>query len=89
MIHFGSYGDYGDYREVQSAMDYYKKTNPHMLEIYAKRCVDGPFAQEKNMTEIKMYHYIEKQIKEKTAWWLSAKEAVYYGFMDEVYGQNE
>jgi ATP-dependent protease ClpP protease subunit len=89
MVHYGSYGDYGDLREVQSAMDHYKRTNKTMIDIYAKRCVEGPFAKEKNMTEIKMYNYIKKQIDEKTAWWLTAKEAVYYGFMDEVYDQAE
>lgn len=89
MIHYGTTGGRGDTREVESMIEHYKQSKDQMIQIYAKRCCEGPFAQEKNMTETKMFNYIKRKINNDTAWWMTAKEAVYYGFMDEVYGQAE
>jgi len=89
MVHYGTTGNHGDVREVESMIRHYEKSKDHMIQIYAKRCKDGPFAEEKNMTETKMFNYIKRKINNDNAWWMSAEEAVYYGFMDEVYGENE
>ncbi len=89
MVHYGTTGSRGDTREVESMIEHYKQSKDQMIQIYAKRCCEGPFAQEKKMTETKMFNYIKRKINNDTAWWMTAKEAVYYGFMDEVYGQNE
>jgi ATP-dependent protease ClpP protease subunit len=55
-----------------------------MLKIYAERCQHGPFFKEKGWSVEQIMEYIDKQIKEKSDWWLSAAEAVHYGFCDEI-----
>jgi len=32
----------------------------------------------------KTFNFIKKQIEKLTDWWMTAEEAVYYGFMDKV-----
>lgn len=84
MVHYGTYGDEGDLREVMSSMDYYKKSNERMLDIYTDKCLSGQFATENKMKEKELKEYIRQQIEKKTAWWMSAEEALYYGFVDKV-----
>jgi len=88
MIHAGEYGDYGDTRKVFSGVDHYKLANKKMIEIYVERCINGPFAKEKKMTPAKLYNFIEKNMDKKVDWWMNAQEAVYYGFMDGIAGNE-
>lgn len=91
MVHYGTTGGSGDAREVESMIDHYKATKDRMIQIYAKRCVESEceFVKEKKMTEARMFNYIQKKIEKNNAWWMTAKEAVYYGFMDKIYGEDE
>lgn len=84
MVHYGTYGDYGDFREVASAMKHYEKANNAMLDIYANKCQNGQYFQDNKYKLQDVKNYIKQQIDSKTAWWLSAEEALYYGFVDEV-----
>lgn len=84
MIHYGTYGDDGDFREVSSGLDHYKKANEVMLNIYAEKCANGKFAKDGNKKLSEVKKYIKGQIDKKTAWWMSAEEALYYGFVDEI-----
>lgn len=84
MVHYGEYGDSGDFRKVINGMKFYDLSNHEMMDIYTKACINGKFASENNMSYTDLYKYIENQINTKVDWWLSAEEAVYYGFMDEV-----
>lgn len=84
MVHYGTYTDSGDYRQVVNGVDYGKKSAEVMLDIYAGKCVDSQFAKEKNMDYKKVRAFIKRKIEKLTDWWMSAEEAVYYGFMDEV-----
>ncbi len=84
MVHYGEYGDSGDMRKVLSGLKHYETQNKVMLDIYAYRCVNGEFFSSKNYSTEDTARYIEEQINEKTDWWITAEEAVYYGFMDKV-----
>jgi len=84
MVHYGTYSDSGDFRQVMNGVKFYEKSNAVMLDIYAARCCKGKFAKEKKMDMAKMHEFIKGKIEELTDWWMTADEAVYYGFMDEV-----
>ena len=84
MVHYGEYGDSGDVRKVVSGLKHYETQNKVMLDIYAYRCVNGEFFSSKNYSTEDTARYIEEQINKKTDWWITAEEAVYYGFMDKV-----
>lgn len=84
MIHYGSYSDEGDMRKVVEGIKHYEKANEVMLNIYAERCIDGQFFKETfSKSEIK--DYLKGKMDLKVDWWLNAEEAIYYGFMDEIY----
>lgn len=84
MVHYGTYADSGDFRQVVNGMKHYERTNSIMFDIYATRCVNGQFFKEKNFTVDEVRNFIKEKIEILTDWWLTAEEAVYYGFMDEV-----
>lgn len=85
MIHWGTYSDSGHYLTVKSGMEFGQKTEKMMLDIYSEKCVDGPFFKSQNMNVQDVSKYIEDKIITKSDWWLTAEEAVHYGFADQVF----
>lgn len=84
MIHYGTYGDEGDARSVYNGIAHYQKSNKVMIDLYVDRCINGPFAVEKNMSESKLYKFFKDKMDTKVDWWMNSEEAVYYGFMDGI-----
>ena len=90
MIHYGELYLGGYTLSSISAADYEKKLCHRMLDIYTERCIEGRFFQSryKSLTKDKVRNYIKNKMQQKGDWWLSAEEAVYYGFADGVLGQD-
>ena len=84
MVHYGTSAYSGHYLCAKSGMLFEEHYEKIMLGIYADRCYHGRFFTDHNMCEVDVARYITKQIQEKGDWWLSAEEAVYYGFADRV-----
>ena len=84
MVHYGTYEDKGDYRQVISGAKFSEKSTDVMLDIYAEKCANGPYAKSKKLGVKGMRNFIKNKIDKLTDWWMTAEEAVYYGFMDEV-----
>jgi ATP-dependent protease ClpP protease subunit len=84
MVHYGTYGDGGDFRQVINGAKFSQKSIDVMIGIYAGRCVNGEYFYNKGMDYQKTFNFIKKQIEKLTDWWMTAEEAVYYGFMDKV-----
>lgn len=84
MIHYGTYEDSGDFRQVANGLKFTEKQNDVMLNIYASRCIKGPYFKEKDMDSKKTFNFLKNKIEKLTDWWMTAEEAVYYGFMDKV-----
>lgn len=87
MSHYGSteIAD-GHYLNVQNWVKYEKHLCDIMLDIYTSRCVNGEFFKEKygkNPPISKVKNFLNTKLKSGD-WYLSAEEAVYYGFADEV-----
>lgn len=86
MSHYGSQSFDGDYLSYQNIQKFEQKNAETMFNIYAERCVKGQFFKnlfKKNITPSKVKDYLKEQLKNGD-WYISAEEAVNYGFADEV-----
>jgi len=90
MVHNGTLSDEGEFTAVMSGMDHAKKTTQRMLDIYAHRCIKGEYFQKryKSLTHEKVVEFIKRKMEQKVDWWITAEEAVYYGFYDGVMGSK-
>ena len=84
MVHWGTSYVSGHYMAVRSGVEFDAKTEKTMLDIYAKNCVNGPYFTKANMSLQQVSDYIEDKITRKSDWWLTAEEAVEYGFADRI-----
>lgn len=89
MIHHGSIGISATSPAVKSAIDVNERNCKRMLQIFARRAVkSSKFFKEKKYTEEKIVAFIDRKLKDKTDWYLTAEEAVYYGFADAILGSK-
>lgn len=84
MIHWGTSATDGHYLAVKSAVEFDVKSEHRMLEIYANKCVNGPYFKNKNMSVEEVSNFIVDKMEKKSDWWLTAEEAVEYGFADWI-----
>lgn len=85
MLHYGSSGYDGNYLDVKNAVEFEKHMIDNMINIYLYPFLKGRFFKEKikPQTEQKARSFLDKKLKEGD-WYLSAEEAVYYGFADGI-----
>lgn len=88
LIHHGSLAVDGNSTAVESSVEFNKKAGKRMLTVFARRAKVGKFFTERNYSESKIRAYIDRKIKDKSDWFMSAEEAVYYGFADFVLGDK-
>ena len=86
MCHYGSTAAGGDYLNVQNWIKYEKQICDVMMSIYASSCAGGKYFKDKygrkpDLEKIKSFLY--RKLKSGN-WYISAEEAVHYGFADEV-----
>lgn len=86
MIHHGSLAVANTSMAVKSAVDMNEKYCKRMLDIFARRAKNGKYFKERGYNESKIKSYIDRKIKDKGDWYLSADEALYYGFCDGILG---
>lgn len=84
MVHYGTDATDGDYRAVVNYIEHQRKQTEIMFNIYANKCIHGPFFKERKYGYEDVKKYIVDKVNEKVDWWLSAEEAVHFGFMDKV-----
>ena len=87
MIHWGSMAVEGHSLCVESSAEQNKRSNNRMLSIYAEKCIDGKFFEGYSLSRVK--NYIRKKINSLGDWWMTAEEAVDYGFADAVLGKTQ
>ena len=86
MSHYGSSDINTDYLSAMNYAEYERRTCDIMMNIYAKRCVDGKFFLEKfgkKPSDKQVKQFLIRKLKSGD-WYLNAEEAVYYGFADGV-----
>ena len=84
MIHWGQSEISGYYLSSQNLASFEKRLGLKMVEIYAERCVKAKFFKDREDSTSKVKAYIKRKL-DKGDWYMTAEEAIYYGFVDGVY----
>lgn len=88
MIHHGSISLHDNSMAAKSAVDVNERLCKRMLTIFARRATVGKHFASKDYSEQRIVNFIDKKIRHSIDWYLSAEEAVYYGFADGVLGDK-
>lgn len=89
MVHLGSIAFDGEFQTAASTMEFSQVQTEFMLEVYSERCSKGIYFKNKQFDQKKTKDYIYKKLKEKTDWYMTAADAVNYGFVDKVLSKTE
>jgi ATP-dependent protease ClpP protease subunit len=84
MIHYGSTQLDSDLISAESAASATKLWRNNMLNIYASRCINGPFFKDRKYSISKVKGYINTKLRNTADWYMSPDEALYYGFVDTI-----
>ncbi len=88
MIHHGSIAVEDTTMAVKSAVDQNEKSCRRMLQIFSERAIHGEYFKERNYSIRRAMTFIDQKIRQAGDWYLSAEEAVYYGFADGILGEK-
>jgi len=69
--------------------DWSKRSEQRMIDIYAERCVKGPFFLGQGMEIEEVRKWLKDNIDKKEEFYMTPRQAVNYGFMDAVLGDEE
>ena len=89
MVHFGDLTLSGHQVSVESGTKYYVKVKNQMIDIYTDRCIKGKFFKDKSYSKAKTKAYIKRKLESSVDWYMSAQEAVDFGFADKVLTRAE
>lgn len=84
LLHEGYTSADGTHKRFYSTAQYSERLRLKMYDIYSEVCMGGPRFQGYSKGKVKSF--LKKKIESKEDWWLSASEAVDYGFCDGVFG---
>ena len=88
MCHFGSSELSGDFLSAQNFAMVDKLNMQNMVNIYADRCVKtGEYFKDRQDSLSKVKTYIKRKMKDGD-WYLTAEQAVFYGFADTVFSKS-
>ena len=86
MFHDGTYGIEGTYKQVKSTLEFDKRTESIMLNIYANKMVEkGKMSKE---TASKIKKWLRYQMDKKEDVFLTAEETVELGLADEIFNYD-
>lgn len=85
MLHYGSSEASGDYLNVQNWIKFEQTIANTMLDIYTERCLKAQFFKDKytKPDHKKIKSFLSKKLQDGD-WYLNSKDAVYYGFADNI-----
>lgn len=88
MIHHGSVSVEDNTMAVKSVVDQNEKNCKRMLEVFAQRAISGKYFTDRKYSLRKIMNFIDGKIRQTSDWYLTAEEAIYYGFADGIYGEK-
>lgn len=88
LFHDGTLVEEGTTKQVYSSIDFHKKTSEIMLNIYINAMKNTPTSKVKHWSDKKLRNWLITQMDKKEDVYLDAEQAIYYGFADEIFGQN-
>ena len=87
MIHEGTFAYEGTSRGARHNTAWFcDKAMKTMMDIYTERCMGGTYF--KDFTDRRVRTFLINKIKEKEDWFITAQDAVKYGFMDGILGEQ-
>ena len=89
MVHFGDLTLSGHQVSVESGTKYYIKVKNQMIDIYTDKCIKGKFFKDRSYSRAKTKAYIKRKLESSVDWYMSAQEAVDFGFADKVLTRTE
>lgn len=89
MIHHGSIAVDENTVAAKSHIDQNQRFSKRMLKVFAQRAVSGPYFKERKYSLGRTINWIDSKIKQMGDWFLTAEEAVYYGFADGIVGEKK
>ncbi len=90
MIHNGTTGiiDSMSYKQGQAWATYEKQQQEVMLKIYTEVCKEGTFFKGQQLDDKGVNDYLNSKMDNKDDWILTARQAVNFGFVDGVLGDE-
>lgn len=89
MLHYGIVSIEGPSTAVHSYINMNEKCGKRMLQLFAERAiVSSKFFKDKKYSLNKVISYFNKKLKEKSDWFMTADEAVFYGLADGILGDT-
>lgn len=88
MVHHGSVTVDENTVAAKSAIDQNERFCRRMLQIFGERAVNGQYFKERKYTLRRTMNFIDAKIRQVGDWFLTAEEAVYYGFADGIMGSK-
>ena len=87
LIHEGEQEMSGTVKQFQSYYEFSRLSKTQMYDIYSEVCQDtGVYFHDMSKTKTK--NFLKRKLESKVDWWLTAKEALYYGFVDGILGSE-
>lgn len=86
MLHFGTSSFDGDDRSFVAEGKQAERIGEVMLNIYAQRCVKGPFFRRNKYPKDRVKEYLRLKMNTIREWYMSAQQATDLGFVDGVFG---
>lgn len=88
MVHHGSITVDENTVAAKSAIDQNERFCKRMLQVFGERAVHGPYFKERKYSLRRTMNFIDSKIRQVGDWFLTAEEAVYYGFADGIMGSK-
>ena len=88
LIHEGYSDISGTYKQIGAAHEAEKRLLVKMYDIYTEICGGtGEYFASSKKSAVKSF--IKRKLMAKEDWWLTAEDAVYYGFADAIFGTKD
>lgn len=88
MIHHGSIAVDENTVAAKSHIDQNERFCKRMLQVFGERAVNGKYFKERKYSLRRTMNFIDSKIRQAGDWFLTAEEAVYYGFADGIMGSK-
>ena len=86
LMHMGDMGFDGQAQSFEAEAAWAKKDHDRMLDIYTESAYNSVAYKGKSKKQIK--NFIDKGIRLKQEWYMSAREAINHGYADAVFGDK-
>jgi len=86
MIHEGYITYDGTTKGAKQNVNWNDHLTKIMLDVYVKNCKNGNYFT--NWTEVKISKYLKDKLDKNEDWFMTAEDAINYGFMDGILGDK-